>query len=75
MHRVGTTSMPCHTSDRRCYKSAYPPRLMTIFLCLLGLVLLPSALCFVGTESLQRVATTQEAVPVAIGFHLGQAYS
>ncbi|KAG6360416.1 hypothetical protein INS49_011476 [Diaporthe citri] len=67
--------MPCHTTDRCRYKTAYRPRLTTIFLCLLGLALLPSALCRVGAESRHRDATTQEAVPVAIGFHLGQAYA
>ncbi|KAH8744372.1 hypothetical protein F5883DRAFT_529919 [Diaporthe sp. PMI_573] len=67
--------MPCHTSKCRCYKSAYRPRLTTIFLCLLGLALLPSALCCFGTENRHHVAPTQEAVPAAVGFHLGQAYS
>lgn len=75
IHARGTADMPRHSSNRHCYKSAYRPRLTTIFLCLLGLALLPSALCCVGTENRRRVATTQEAVPLAVGFHLGQAYS
>lgn len=75
IHTGGTTNMPRHSIDRHCYKSAYRPRLTTIFLCLLGLASLPSALCCVGTENRRRVATTQEAVPLAVGFHLGQAYS
>lgn len=67
--------MPCHTTDRRRYNTAYRQRLTTIFLCLLSLALLPFAVCRVGTESRHRDANTQEAVPVAVGFHFGQAYA
>lgn len=74
-HRLETTDMPCHTRVRGRYRTAYRPRLTTILLCLVGLAWLPSALCRVGTDSLRRDPITQQAVPVAVGFHLGQSYA